>query len=839
MGPPVTSCAPTRNIVLTTITEAQNHPLWDEQVALEQEMRSLGEHNYQALSEKALRKGQETRLAPVRRLMEDAHHKMVDALEAFYVEVEARKGGRMHCAYKYLKAMDIHVVAHLTSRVILDLGSHRKALTHIAVVLAETLEDECNYRHFREQHKAGFLKAAKRVEKVTNNKHLKKSVMGTARGLGVEAIEWPKRDMILVGSKLVELFIESTGMVATAREADRICIETTKETREWIEKEGRNCALLTPTYMPTLIPPKPWTSPFEGGYWTGRARRLTLLKARKRGYLEELADEDMPKVYQAVNALQDTPWHINRSVYDVMAELWANGSTLGMVPPADSEDPKAHPKPIWLVKGMKKEDMTPEQFEEFKEWKSVVTKMHDQVVEDRSKRKSFLDMMNVAERFLDRDSFFFPYALDWRGRAYPVGHYLHPQGNDMARGLLEFAIACPIRDQEAANWLAIHGAGLWGIDKVSFAERIQWVKDHEPEILACAEDPFSNHFWMWEGEKPNKKGWQALAFAFDWAGFKREGFGYLSALPVQMDGTCNGLQNFSAMLLDERGGAAVNLVPSDKPQDIYMEVGRVVIDRVNREAMAGDEIAALWVGKVERSVVKRPVMTLAYGASQFGFTDQVMEDTVRPAQKKDDNAFGGQGWAAAQYLGKVIWDSVQEVVQAAAEAMKWLKAVAAIVSKEGLPINWRTPTGLRVQQDYRVRNMTDVMMTFEKVRIRLKMDKGSEKLDTRKQASSIAPNWVHSLDASHMMLTICAAADAGMHSFSFIHDSYGTHAANTPQLADMLRQQFVEMYSGGCVLERFKDDLEAMMGVEGILPPVPAKGNLDLQQVLESPFFFA
>ena len=39
-----------------------------------------------------------------------------------------------------------------------------------------------------------------------------------------------------------------------------------------------------------------------------------------------------------------------------------------------------------------------------------------------------------------------------------------------------------------------------------------------------------------------------------------------------MDGSCNGLQNFSAMLRDEVGGKAVNLIPSDKPQDVYMEV---------------------------------------------------------------------------------------------------------------------------------------------------------------------------------------------------------------------------------------------------------------------------
>jgi DNA-directed RNA polymerase len=89
-----------------------------------------------------------------------------------------------------------------------------------------------------------------------------------------------------------------------------------------------------------------------------------------------------------------------------------------------------------------------------------------------------------------------------------------------------------------------------------------------------------------------------------------------------------------------------------------------------------------------------------------------------------------------------------------------------------------------------------------------------------------------------MMRTICASKLAGVEAFSFIHDSYGTHAGNTQFLAETLREEFVRMYSE-CRLSRFKEDLEAMLP-EGIsLPPIPEKGNLDLSEVLQSPFFFA
>ena len=608
---------------MLTIEQAQAHPLWDAQVALETEMRSLGIDAYRKAEAKALEKAQETRNAPVRRLMQVAHHQMVDALNEFFKEVEAKKAGRKHRAYHYVKPMDINVVAHMTTRVILDMASHRKTLTHIAAIICEGLEDECNYRHFQEQNKAGYLKAAFRAKGKGNAGYRRRHVLNAAKALEVDLLDWPQADMLLVGTKLAEMFVEATGLVQLVKKKDKLTLETSPDCREWIEKESRNCELMAPTYLPTLIPPRPWTSPFEGAYWTGRARRLTLVKSPNRAYLEELAEHGMPEVYTAVNALQNTPWHINQRVYEVMAKLWADQSTCGMVPHAN-ELPLPQ-KPDWLTGDMTKEDMSEDQQREFREWKSRAVAVYDENAEMESKRTSFLRTLWVAEKFKDREEFFFPHTLDWRGRAYPVGLYLHPQGSDECRGLLEFSELCPIRDQEAADWLAIHGAGLWGVDKCSFEERCAWVHTNEAKILASAADPYDNRFWQ-DAEKP----WQALAFCLDWAGFKAEGFGYLSSLPVQMDGTCNGLQNFSGMLLDEVGGAKVNLLPALKPQDIYMEVGKVVIERVAKEAAEGNEFALMWLGRVDRKVVKRPVMTLAYGAKKYGFTDMCVFRRSRP-----------------------------------------------------------------------------------------------------------------------------------------------------------------------------------------------------------------
>jgi len=818
---------------MMTIEQAQQHPLWNAQMDLEQEMRSLGIERFRKAVQAARENAQETRTLPVRRLMVDAHQKVIEGLKEFFAEVEGKKAGRKHSAYPYLQAMDLDVVAHLTCRITLDCVIQRPTLTHLAVMIAEALEDEVNYAKFRQEHQPGFRKAAARAKKTSNERFIRKSTLSTATKLGVELIDWPKRDMVLFGSKLVEIFVAKTGLVQIHKRQDCLLIEMVPEQRQWIEEECRRSEWLSPMYLPTVIPPRPWTAPKEGGYWSGRARRLTLVKSPSKGYLEELANQEMPEVYSAINALQNTGWAVNRQVLAVMEELCSNHSTLAIIP--QFEDQPLPVRPLWLSEGMKKEDMTEEQREHFIRWKSECARIHEENNTMGGKRIAFSRMLWVANKFKDGE-FFYPHQLDWRGRAYPVALYLQPQGNDAQRGLLEFANLCPINDQTAADWLAIHGAGLWGVDKVSMEERVQWVLDNEARILGCAADPYANLFWT-EADKP----WQALAFAFDWAGFRAHGFGYESALPVQMDGTCNGLQNFSAMLLDSVGGAAVNLIPADKPQDIYSEVGALVIKRVAKEAGEGNELAAMWVGNITRKVVKRPVMTLAYGARKYGFTNMIMEDTIKPWQKEDPATFpfGTQAFAAGQYLGGLIWDAVGEVVVAARAAMDWLQEVARAVSSQQLPINWTTPTGFLVQQNYKLRDMTRIKLAFQEVRIDLSFDAGSDKLDAKKQSSGISPNWVHSLDASHMMRTIHASTCAGVESFSFIHDSYGTHAGNCQFLADTLREEFVRMYSEKCVLSRFKTDLEAMLPEELKLPELPPKGDLDLSLVLESPFFFA
>jgi DNA-directed RNA polymerase len=86
------------------------------------------------------------------------------------------------------------------------------------------------------------------------------------------------------------------------------------------------------------------------------------------------------------------------------------------------------------------------------------------------------------------------------------------------------------------------------------------------------------------------------------------------------------------------------------------------------------------------------------------------------------------------------------------------------------------------------------------------------------------------------MKTVNACNDRGMIDFAMVHDSFGCHACHVDELNAVLREEFIGMYSVSR-LQEFKEQSEALLGEE--LPTIPSMGDLELDQVEESDFFFS
>ncbi len=63
-----------------------------------------------------------------------------------------------------------------------------------------------------------------------------------------------------------------------------------------------------------------------------------------------------------------------------------------------------------------------------------------------------------------------------------------------------------------------------------------------------------------------------------------------------------------------------------------------------------------------------------------------------------------------------------------------------------------------------------------------------------KQASAFPPNFIHSLDATHMLLTAMKCRQSGL-IFASVHDSYWSHASSIDDMSKHIRQTFIELHS--------------------------------------------
>lgn len=118
--------------------------------------------------------------------------------------------------------------------------------------------------------------------------------------------------------------------------------------------------------------------------------------------------------------------------------------------------------------------------------------------------------------------------------------------------------------------------------------------------------------------------------------------------------------------------------------------------------------------------------------------------------------------------------------------MEWLMAVSNLVAKEGGDaMAWITPLGLPVVQPYRRRDTYQVQTLLQGVHIR--EEREDVPVSVARQKSAFPPNFVHSLDSTHMMMTAVEMTRAGM-PFAAVHDSYWVHAGNVDRMNWQLRQ---------------------------------------------------
>jgi DNA-directed RNA polymerase len=767
---------------------------------------------------------EEANLPPGQHLLRLAVQPTAEAIREFVRKANDGSAGRRHSAVKWLELASPEEVAYLTARVALNASAWRAQLQSVAIQIGNRIIDHVDMVTFKGKNASGYHGLVRKSRFATASKRRLQAVRKMLdREDAHTAISAGEK--LHLGMAALELLIDATGLFAVDMRKmphGRVYyIRPTEAVAKWLNEQHARSALLEPILLPMVIRPKRWRNPHRGGYLR-RFARTGLVKTRDYAAYKPLIEEaDMGLVYDAINHIQETPWRINRRVLEVMREVWDGGGVLGGLPPRD--DLSLPGKPVDIETNE----------EARKAWKQSAAIVHEQNAQLFSQRLGVQQRLWIAERFVDEPAIWFPHVMDFRGRLYPAPMVLHPQADDPSKALLEFAHGLPL-GPSGVHWLAVHVANLFGVDKVSFADRVKWTYDHAPQLIDSALNPLDGQRFWTTADSP----WMALASAFEFAAFLEHGDAYVSHLPIPLDGSNSGLQHFSALLRDATGAAAVNLVPSPSPNDVYDEVARRAQAHVDVD---DDPRAAHWRGgKVSRKIAKRPTMTYVYSATRYGVQDMILQ-TLKELDADGEPYLGGaDNYEAAHYLSYIMFDAIAEVVASATKAMEWLRDVAKVASDAGVPLTWTAPDGFPIRQDYRIPHGRRVEVHWQGGIVKLMIVQDSTEPDSRGQANGIAPNYVHSLDGAHLRALARSAKKAGIDHLSVVHDSFATHAARTDELAKLLRSTFVDQYEPD-LLRRFYEEVYATLppAWAAALPEPPAGGDLDLNEVRRSPYLFS
>nr|XP_012230354.1 PREDICTED: DNA-directed RNA polymerase, mitochondrial [Linepithema humile] len=578
--------------------------------------------------------------------------------------------------------------------------------------------------------------------------------------------------------------------------------------------------------LPMCSPPRPWIDINTGGYLISKAEFVRDPYMTPTYLLSKTPTKQLYPAFDCLNQLGTIPWQINKPILDILIEIFQNGGSEKLEVP---QPPSALPslKDLISREGGKVDN-------------SKISHLLVQLKRRKNEMYSLwcdcLYKLSLANHFRDK-VFWLPHNLDFRGRVYPVPPHMTHLTSDLGRSILMFAQGKPL-GPNGLDWLKIHTINLTGMKKREpIHKRLEFANEILDLIIDSARNPLTGEMWWTKSDEP----WQTLAACkeIDYALQSPDVERYVSSLPIHQDGSCNGLQHYAALGRDQIGAESVNLCPMDTPQDVYSVVASYVDNYRRIDANADVKVAKVLEGHISRKVIKQTVMTTVYGVTKFGARLQIARQ-LSDLKEFDHNYV----WSGSQYLTEKTFKSLQTMFASAKEIQDWFTQCAGVISLNNQYVQWVTPLGLPVLQPYFRR----IKSTSQK-----KLGKTSNiKPDTMKQKNAFPPNFIHSLDSSHMMLTSLHCEQAGI-TFMSVHDCFWTHPCTVDIMNRICREQFVMLHNEPILedlskffCEKYKDHFTLKHPIQRnqavgmhVFKNLPKKGDFDINGILSSRYFFS
>lgn len=574
-------------------------------------------------------------------------------------------------------------------------------------------------------------------------------------------------------------------------------------------QENLEHLIIEPFGLPMVCPPNTWSDTEYGGFLNNKLIKESIISGSKHHNHKML---NKTSLYNTINSLSKTEFKINLDLFKFLIET------------------------------------------------------KEQILQDEIFKGNLRDLITftIAKTYSNH-SFFLPTYVDWRGRIYVNSHFLSYQGNDFSVSLLEFNKGEKLTNQGLDKFY-IYGANLFnenGVNKKTFQERIDWVIKNKQKILDM------NINFLLKAE--NK--WTFIAFCLNMRKLEKDPNSIIYT-PVFLDATCSGIQHLAAIIKDEELGAEVNLIKQDEassPGDLYSKLLVHINNEIQNLGKSNPKYSILSEIALTRKIVKKPIMTKTYNSTIIGMKDSisnavesVLENKIKfyKLHDKDGNVILVTENEILQ-IAKIIYNSIYIQYPGLKLIFDYFIDMVKAFNQLDIPIQWMTPAGVKIIQYYNKTVQNKIAIYLGGKSRKLVLQTPINSLDKRKQTSSLIPNVVHSLDAAHIMNLVEAISKKNSFSLITVHDCFGSHPNNIPNLNELVLSEFIKLYTTHDFLKAFHEtnlnlfqsyDLDIVeikdkkgitktivCSIEGkkkvVIPNLPLLGKLNLNDIKESKHF--
>lgn len=409
---------------------------------------------------------------------------------------------------------------------------------------------------------------------------------------------------------------------------------------------------------------------------------------------------------------------------------------------------------------------------------------------------------------LEDTTIYLAVTMDNRGRMYYRGGLLTPQGTDFCKAAFQLAEGKRL-GEDGYKALFLQTANAFGRNKISINDRIKWVDENWDALMLISDHHDIAELYKSASVFQATVAVKELQKLNEWVQ-TNEAEDFISTLVCQQDGTCNGLQHMAAITKNRQTAIAVNCVASthdDVPKDLYGIVADVAKDFVK------DSIKPI-MERHGRDMAKKPVMISGYGAGE----ETVISRTKTFLVKEKEDA------THAKAIGKAYKKGIEQNAGAIKSLTGALKGrVTKAVANGATRFEWTTADGFVASTEYRDIECNRIRAGVFNALVR---NMFPAPLDKVKTIGAMAPNFIHSIDATHLRLVINNCE----HDLVTVHDSIGSHAATYFETAKVIREQFVAVHDF--------DALENLCESMGMRTP-KFRGDYSASEALESAYIFS